>query len=168
MVLLALSIFPVGVFPSVSSSSNNGSTSSCNNSILVAQSNQLFSTLNTSKAKSLAKRNLPTGNNYSYDSIFNLWSWNPSSCAITWNSVNIVYDQLDSSGMAVQKIIIQENTALTAVQNTSTQDSNLIAANGQQQYAGYEYSNWIQSGAAWSGAYAQWTVPTASAPSGKC
>jgi hypothetical protein len=58
---------------------------------------------------------------------------------------------------------------LLAYQQKINQQSNLTASNfGHQQYFGFEYTNWNSLGTAWTGAFAQWNVPTASAPSGMC
>lgn len=143
------------------------SESSCSASQLIAQQQSIGSGVNNSLAvqsalstpnylSSLAEIGQSTS--LSFNSVFNLFSLNVTSCSAVLASVNVVFSA--SSTTSSENLVAVENPIAYNVTAITTQSSWAIQADNYL-WGGYEMP--IPSSYS---PYAQWTVPILSAPSG--
>jgi hypothetical protein len=100
-----------------------------------------------------------------YDSIFDNWKFD-SSCNVTLESVNVVFQLKDSRG-AEGIAIAKEDPTFSAVENVTLQQHNPRAITNSTNWSGYDF--WAPSEAAVYESLADWTIPAVSQPyTGAC
>jgi hypothetical protein len=136
------------------------------------QIHSITSLFNTTKAISLANSNADfrsriAGYNPTFESNFDTWNLNKTSCTITWKTANVVYD-LHNSTSIVKMIVVTEDPVTTRVLNVTEQDHITYASNAVPSSAlsGYEF---MGSGSTplppMYDSYSTFTIPTVSQPS---
>ncbi|MGB6463921.1 MAG: hypothetical protein WBF38_06840 [Nitrosotalea sp.] len=101
---------------------------------------------NITKATSLANANTEfksriMGYNSAFESNFNTWNLNKTSCTVTWKTNNLVYDLRNATSI-VKKIVVTEDPATTTVLNVTEQDQIAYSSNAipNSNWSGYEFA----------------------------
>jgi hypothetical protein len=132
---------PMTVLPSVNAQSQLPS-GSCS-SISKKEIHDKATSLDNSKAKLMAENsnNFKTkiqGHGYRFNSIFNTWSLDKTSCNLTWKTTNIVYSFNDTKG-SMKNIVVTEDPALTKIISVTEQVvSRASTSTNSYNWAGYE------------------------------
>lgn len=107
------------------------------------------------------------GYNSTFDSKFDIWSLNKTSCTITWNTTNLVYD-LGNGTNTVKRIIVTEDPTLTQILNVTEQHltGRFSTAVPSSNWSGYEFSGDgnIPPKTQMSDSYSTFIVPSISIP----
>jgi len=139
--------------------------------ILTQKTQERGMSIDNVKAKSLASANPEfvkriQGYTPRFNSINIVGSYDPTTCAITWNQVNVVYALHDNKGYA-KSIYVEEDPLLTKVTGfVERVDKQVKYGNIQSQnWSGYEFYHTSTSGATQIyESKATWNIPTIQNP----
>jgi hypothetical protein len=168
-VLLLSSLSSIAFADYASSQSASSCTSQLRKNLNAAES-----AIDTAKAIALAYssasyQSMSKGYTSTFDSIFNIWSYN-ANCAADWKTLNVVFARSSNQEGPVTKLVVTEDPRSTMVYNVTLQEE-LTSAYTTSNYccwSSYEFTGNSGGTNPVYEATASWTVPTANVPSQGC
>jgi hypothetical protein len=138
------------------SSSPNSSPTLCSTNTIDPQIDKISSQVSQLSATSVANQSLAHRGwaiqSLTFNSVFERWSFDPVSCAVTLQTVGVAYDSKTQN----ETIVVYEDAKTTTVQNVSVTSTSV---KGTQYFSGYQY-NIVNT----YDVQAKWAVPSSYNP----
>jgi hypothetical protein len=162
---------PTTVFPSVGATSDILSPDCMDKAAKIEL--QLASQLDEAKAKSIASSHnefaiKTLGKSVTFDSVYNTWTIDRTTCNPTWDTTNVVYRTSDVNGKNVHDLVFTMDPQLTKVMKINEREitTSYSTTKYNKIWAGYEFAGDSTLTTTVTNSHASFSVPTVSKPTG--